>query len=192
MMNLGVFFVIIILFILVFTFFPFGKTAFATNKEQFILKSPSFAEGSLIPKKFSCDGENISPELTWENLPEGTVNLVLICEDPDAPVGIWTHWILYNIPVTLNSLPENMDCQKELIAQDKILVGMNDFKKLGYGGPCPPPGKPHRYFFRLLALNTKLDLKTGLNRDQVLAAIKGKIIKEAQLVGLYSRKKIKT
>jgi Raf kinase inhibitor-like YbhB/YbcL family protein len=87
----------------------------------------------------------------------------------------------------LHSIPENLNSQEELITQEKILTGMNDFKKLGYGGPCPPPGKPHRYFFRLLALNTKLDQKTGLNRDQVLAAIKGKVIEEAQLVGLYSR-----
>ena len=187
MMNLSMFNVILILLILVFTFFNFVERAFATNTDQFILKSPSFSQGSIIPKKFTCEGENISPELIWENLPEGTVSLVLICEDPDAPVGIWTHWVLYNIPTGLHSIPENLNSQEELIAQEKILVGMNDFKKLGYGGPCPPPGKPHRYFFRLLALNAKLDQKTGLNRDQVLAAIKGQVIKEAQLVGLYGR-----
>jgi len=85
----------------------------------------------------------------------------------------------------LYSIPENMNDQEDLIIQEKILVGRNDFKKLGYGGPCPPPGKPRRYFFRLLALNKKLDLKAGLNRDQLLAAIKENILKEAQLVGLY-------
>ena len=186
-MNRRNFFIVLILLFLVFTLFPFDKAAIATNTDQFILKSPSFTEGSMIPKKFTCEGENISPELIWENLPEGTVSLVLICEDPDAPVGIWTHWVLYNIPTGLHSIPENLNSHEDLITQEKILVGMNDFKKLGYGGPCPPPGKPHRYFFRLLALNTKLDQKTGLNRDQVLAAIKGKVIEEAQLVGLYSR-----
>lgn len=186
-MNRRNFFIVLILLFLVFTLFPFDKAAIATNTDQFILKSPSFTEGSMIPKKFTCEGENISPELIWENFPEGTVSLVLICEDPDAPVGIWTHWVLYNIPAGLHSIPENLNSQEELITQEKILTGMNDFKKLGYGGPCPPPGKPHRYFFRLLALNTKLDQKTGLNRDQVLAAIKGKVIEEAQLVGLYSR-----
>lgn len=181
------FLIVLILLLLLFTFFPFGKAAIATNTDQFILKSPSFTEGSRIPKKYTCEGENISPELIWENLPVGTVSLVLICEDPDAPVGIWTHWVLYNIPARLHSIPENLNSQKELISQEKILVGINDFKKLGYGGPCPPPGKPHRYFFRLFALNIKLDLKTGLNRDQVLAAIKEHILKETQLIGIYSR-----
>lgn len=184
-MNRNKIFAILIQFLLLLTFFSFGNIAFATNTDQFILKSPSFTERSIIPKKFTCDGENVSPELTWENLPMGTVTLVLICEDPDAPGGIWTHWILYNIPPRLYSIPENMNDQEELIIQEKILVGRNDFKKLGYGGPCPPPGKPHRYFFRLFALNEKLDLKAGLNRDQLLAAIKENILKEAQLVGLY-------
>ena len=184
-MNMSKFTIILFHLFLILAFFPFGKIVFAVDTNQFILKSPSFDEGSNIPKKFTCDGENVSPELTWENLPMGTVTLVLICEDPDAPGGIWTHWILYNIPPRLYSIPENMNDQEELIIQEKILVGRNDFKKLGYGGPCPPPGKPHRYFFRLFALNEKLDLKAGLNRDQLLAAIKENILKEAQLVGLY-------
>ena len=176
-----------VLICLVWVFFAFDEQVFANEIEPFTLKSPAFNNGSIIPKKYTCDGENISPELTWENSPLGTVSYVLLCEDPDAPVGIWVHWIIYNIPETTKTLPENLKTNKELITQQMIFMGINDFKKLEYGGPCPPPGKPHRYFFRLLALDIKLPEKPGLNRNQILNAVKGHILEEAQLIGLYSR-----
>jgi hypothetical protein len=181
------YFIISIPIVMVLVIFSFVGSALATNSNLFTLKSPAFTKGNNIPKKFTCDGENISPELIWENIPIGTVSLVLICEDPDAPIGIWVHWILYNIPVTLNSIPENLNSRKEWISQQKVMVGINDFKKAEYGGPCPPPGKPHHYIFRLFALDIRLDAQPGLNRNQILNAIKGHILKEAQLVGIYGR-----
>ncbi len=153
----------------------------------FTLKSEAFPQKGEIPLKYTCLGGNLSPPLRWENLPQGARTLVLICEDPDAPRGIFTHWILYNIPPSLFALPEGVGKKGEAKIMDNIFQGKNDFGKLGYGGPCPPPGKPHRYFFRLIAVDSELPPKAGLTRKQVLELIEGHILEEAQLMGVFGR-----
>jgi Raf kinase inhibitor-like YbhB/YbcL family protein len=149
------------------------------------LSSLAFAEGETIPVKHTADGDDRSPELRWSGAPPNARSFALICEDPDAPRGTWTHWVLFNIPTDKNTLPEGVPAEKELA--DGARQGKNDFGKIGYGGPSPPKGKPHRYFFKLYALDTKLDLPAGATRQQVLDAIKGHVVAEAQLMGRYGR-----
>lgn len=142
------------------------------------LTSPSFNEGESIPVKFSCDGDDISPELDWFGTPEGTVSMALIMDDPDAPVGTWVHWVLYNLPMDLSGLREGMTG----VGQD----GTNSWNTTGYGGPCPPSGT-HRYFFKLYALDTNLDLETGADKGALEEAMEGHIIGQAELKGTFSR-----
>ena len=151
---------------------------------SFSVKSSAFAEGAAIPKKYTCDGADVSPALEWAGAPAGTKSLVLIADDPDAPVGTWTHWIAWNIHPG-HALPESV--QKTETLADGTRQGQNDFRRIGYGGPCPPPGKPHRYFFKLYALDTKLDLKTGAPRSELESAMKGHVLAQAQVVGKYGR-----
>lgn len=151
---------------------------------SFSLKSAAFAEGTAIPKKHSCDGADVSPALEWSGAPAGTKTLALIADDPDAPVGTWTHWIAWNIPPD-HSLPENL--RKTETLADGTRQGKNDFRRVGYGGPCPPPGKPHRYFFKLYALDTKLDLKPGSSRSELDTAIKGHVLGHAEVMGKFGR-----
>jgi hypothetical protein len=148
------------------------------------IKSSAFSEGEPIPKKFTCDGEDISPELSWGGAPEGTKTFALINDDPDAPGKTWVHWVIFNIPGSITSLPENMPTDKEL--SDGSRQGTNDFRKIGYGGPCPPGGT-HRYYFKLYALDTELTLKPGALKQELLAAMKGHILDEGQLMGTYAR-----
>lgn len=150
------------------------------------ISSPAFQEGKPIPTQYTCDGEDLSPPLKWSKVPEGTKSLALISEDPDAPAGIWVHWVLYNLPPTITELPEGMPTQEVLPNGAK--QGINDFKRIGYGGPCPPPGKPHRYFFKLYALDTELDLKPGATKQELLRAMEGHILAEGQLMGTYQRR----
>ncbi len=152
---------------------------------SFTVRTTAFSEGALIPKKYTCDGVDISPELTWSAIPDGTQSFALIADDPDAPVGTWTHWIAWNIPATATRLPEGVPKQESL--SDGTRQGKNDFKRIGYGGPCPPPGKPHRYFFRLYALRINLNLNGGASRGELEKAIKGQVISTAELMGKYGR-----
>lgn len=142
------------------------------------LASPSFNEGDPIPLKFSCDGEDISPELDWFGIPEGTVSLALIMDDPDAPGSTWVHWVLFNLPMDLSGLREGMTG----VGQD----GTNSWNRTGYGGPCPPSGT-HRYFFKLYALDTNLDIKSGANKDALEEAMEGHILGQAELMGTFNR-----
>ena len=151
---------------------------------SFSLKSSAFTEGATIPKKYTCDGPDISPALEWSGVPAATRSLALIADDPDAPVGTWTHWIAGNIPPD-HSLSEEV--QKTETLADGTRQGKNDFRRIGYGGPCPPPGKPHRYFFKLYALDTKLDLKPGASRSELESAMKGHVLAETHLMGKYGR-----
>ena len=151
----------------------------------FTLTSSAFKEGEVIPKTHTCVGQDVSPPLKWSNPPNGTQSFTLIADDPDAPVGTWVHWVLMNIPPSEKELPEGLP-QKESFPKGS-LQGLNDFKRIGYGGPCPPPGKPHRYYFKLYALNTTLDLKSRATKAQVLEACKGHILAEAQLMGRFGR-----
>ena len=151
---------------------------------SFTLKSSAFSEGSTIPKQYTCDGADVSPALTWAGAPAGTQSFALIADDPDAPVGTWTHWIIWDIPPR-GSLPEGVAKTETL--NDGARQGKNDFKRIGYGGPCPPPGKPHRYFFKLYALDTKLDLTPGASRNELERALKSHVLAEAQVMGKYGR-----
>ncbi|MBC7119287.1 MAG: YbhB/YbcL family Raf kinase inhibitor-like protein [Methanobacteriaceae archaeon] len=148
------------------------------------IRSTAFNDGERIPKKYTCDGEDISPPLIWEDIPEGTVTLALISDDPDAPSKTWTHWLIFNIPPELNGLPESVEKVGEL--ENGIMQGFNDFGRIGYGGPCPPFGV-HRYFFKLYALDTSLDLEPGTSKEELLEAMEGHIIEKTQMIGLYSR-----
>lgn len=147
--------------------------------------SSAFEAGGTIPMKFTCDGPDVSPALTWNDPPSGTQSFALIADDPDAPVGTWVHWVLYDLPADARSLPESVPKQEQL--HDGARQGRNDFGKIGYGGPCPPPGKPHRYFFKLYALDKKLGLKVGATKTGVEKAMQGHILAQAELMGRYSR-----
>lgn len=148
------------------------------------LTSEAFSDGTMIPKRFTCDGEDLSPPLSWSGLPTETASLALICDDPDAPVGTWDHWVLFNIPVSETGLPENVPAKATL--DDGSVHGNNSWGRLGYGGPCPPGGT-HRYFFKLYALDIALDLKTGATKSQLVKAMEGHILDQGQLMGKYKR-----
>ena len=150
----------------------------------FQLTSSAFPEGGNIPIIHTCDSANVSPPLTWSGEPEGVKSFALIVEDPDAPSRTWTHWLLYDIPAEVHQLEQGFQPGR------LGMSGSNDFGKLGYGGPCPPKGHgPHRYFFRLFALNVpSLGLRDGENRVGVELAIRGHVLGEAQCMGRYERK----
>jgi hypothetical protein len=148
------------------------------------LTSEAFSDGTMIPKRFTCDGEDLSPPLSWSGLPTETGPLALICDDPDAPVGTWDHWVLFNIPATATGLPENVLAKATL--DDGSVHGNNSWGRLGYGGPCPPGGT-HRYFFKLYALDIALNLKTGATKSQLVKAMEGHILDQGQLMGKYKR-----
>jgi Raf kinase inhibitor-like YbhB/YbcL family protein len=151
----------------------------------FALNTTAFAAGGAIPKKYTCDAADVSPALQWNDAPAGTESFALIADDPDAPVGTWTHWVIWNIPAKATALPEGVPKAGE--SGDGALQGKNDFKRIGYGGPCPPPGKPHRYFFKLYALDAKLDLKAGAGRSELERAIKNHVLAQTELMGTYGR-----
>jgi Raf kinase inhibitor-like YbhB/YbcL family protein len=148
------------------------------------LMSTAFSDGKMIPKQFTCDGEDVSPPLSWNGLPTGTGSLALICDDPDAPVGTWDHWVLFNIPAAATGLPEDVPAKASL--EDGSVHGNNSWGRPGYGGPCPPGGT-HRYFFKLYALDIELNLKTGATKSQLVKAMEGHILAQGQLMGKYRR-----
>jgi hypothetical protein len=150
----------------------------------FTLSSTAFAEEDRIPRKYSCDGDDISPPMQWTDPPEGTMSFALIADDPDAPVGTWVHWVLYNLPANINSLPEAFPSDADL--PDGSKNGENSWRRLGYGGPCPPSGT-HRYFFKLYALDLILDMIAGATKEQLLQAMEGHILAETELMGTYTR-----
>jgi Raf kinase inhibitor-like YbhB/YbcL family protein len=148
------------------------------------ITSTAFAEGQPIPVQHTCDGQT-SPPLAWSDVPSSTTSLALIGDDPDAPAGTWVHWVLYNLPPDTAGLPEGVP-KTENVAGGAF-QGLNDFRRVGYGGPCPPRGKQHRYFFKLYALDTLLSLKAGATKADVVNAMKGHTLAEGQLVGTYQR-----
>jgi Raf kinase inhibitor-like YbhB/YbcL family protein len=151
------------------------------------IKSSAFQPGAAIPARFTGDGANVSPPLTWSGVPSDAKSLALICDDPDAPAGTWVHWVLYELPATASDLPEKVPASEALSNNAK--QGKNDFQKIGYGGPAPPPGKPHRYYFKLYALDIDPGLKAGATKQELLHAMKGHVLGEGQLMGTYQRKK---
>lgn len=139
-----------------------------------------FEHNAKIPSKYTCDGDDLAPVLTISDVPEGAKELVLIVDDPDAPMGTWVHWLLYNIPVRTAKIDNNN-------LPTVVKQGFTDFKRLGWGGPCPPYGE-HRYFFKLYAIDKTLDLPEGATKPKLEAAINGHVIEKAELIGLYQRK----
>lgn len=163
-------------------FLIFGGEAMA-----FQIQSPAFQDKGEIPIQYTCDGENVSPPLVWSEVPEGAQSFALISDDPDAPMGTWVHWVLYDMPKETTGLDEGL-------ARDEVLPngakqGMNDSRKVGYGGPCPPPGPAHRYFFKLYALDTTLNLSSKATKADLLLASNDHILAQAEIVGLYKRKR---
>jgi Raf kinase inhibitor-like YbhB/YbcL family protein len=152
-------------------------------QKKMSLSSSAFKDGQPIPVDYTCDGKNISPPLAWSGAPADTQSLLLIVDDPDAPAGVWTHWILFNLSTDTSDLPEDL-----VKSPSTAKPGTNDFKKIGYGGPCPPAGKAHRYFFRIFALDTTLNLSPGATRKDVDAAMAKHVLAMGQLMGTYQRK----
>lgn len=152
---------------------------------EIALSSAAFAEGGMIPSKYTCDGEDVSPPLKWDSVPDGTKSIALICDDPDAPMGTFVHWVLYNLPAEMRDLPEKMPRDGAL--PNGARQGVSDFGRIGYGGPCPPGGT-HRYYFKLYALDAEIDpSRPGLTKGDLLKAMKGHVLAEGQLVGKYAR-----
>jgi len=144
-----------------------------------LLNSSAFTDGETIPKKYTCDGQDVSPPLSWSGVPTGTKSLLLIVDDPDAPRGTWVHWVLLDMPPDLQGLPEG--------AQGEGIEGKNDFGRQGYGGPCPPRGSNHRYYFKLCALDSALGLKAGATKGEAEKAMQGHVLAWGQLMGRYGR-----
>ena len=159
-----------------------AKGAFAM---VFTLRSSDFPNGADIPRQFTCSGEDRSPALEWKDAPAGTKSFALIADDPDAPVGTWVHWVIFNIPASAHSLHGGIE-KKEQLA-DGTRQGQNDFRKIGYNGPCPPPGKSHRYFFKLYALSSELSLSPGATKSAVEKAMEGRILGQDEWMGRFQR-----
>jgi Raf kinase inhibitor-like YbhB/YbcL family protein len=149
------------------------------------ISSPSFSNGGDIPKKFTCDGADVSPQLSWTEPPATTKTFALLVDDPDAPVGNWNHWTMWNASPSVRGLPEGVS--KEPRLPDGSHQGRNDFRKTGYNGPCPPPGKPHRYYFKLFALDVMVELKPGSSKKELEAAMQGHVLAQTQWMGRYGR-----
>jgi Raf kinase inhibitor-like YbhB/YbcL family protein len=150
------------------------------------LTSPAFTEGQPIPGPYTCDDKNISPPLAWSGAPANTASFVLIVDDPDAPARVWTHWILFNLPGDKSEIPEDATHSKTFPTTAQ--QGLNDFKHPTYGGPCPPTGQRHRYFFKIYALDINLNLPNGTSKDAVAAAMAKHVLAQGILMGTYQRK----
>jgi hypothetical protein len=150
------------------------------------ITSAAFVHGEGIPTRHTCDGEDLSPPLAWSGAPEGTRSFALICDDPDAPAGTWVHWVIFGVPADSSGLAEGVPPEETL--ESGARQGKNDFKRLGWGGPCPPRGKPHRYFFRLYALDTVPGIPPGSTKERLLDAVEGHVLAEGVLIGTYARK----
>lgn len=153
--------------------------------DGFKIISASFKESAAIDKKYTCEGTDLSPSLAWSNPPAGTKSFALICDDPDAPMGDWVHWLAYNIPADVKALEEGVSSEE--LRSLKIAQGQNDFGKLKYGGPCPPPGKSHRYYFKLYALKEATHFSEGLTKQELLAKIKPLVLSKVEIMGTYKR-----
>lgn len=154
------------------------------NMEKISISSEEFKNGT-IPDEYTCEGEDISPPLSWQGLPAGTKSIALIADDPDASGRAFVHWVIYNIPANTQKLEKGMPKKEKL--DDGSRQGMTDFGRAGYGGPCPPPGKPHRYFFKIYAIDKMLDLPSGASKEDVEAAMKGHVLAKGELIGKYAR-----
>ena len=175
----------LVVFILIALFISSSSELLA--KEQTLkVTSDAFTNGSTIPKEYTADGKDLSPSLKWSTPPAKTKSLALTCEDPDAPVGTWFHWIVYNIPPQSEGLSKNIEKVAKL--KNGSVQGSNDFRKLGYNGPAPPKGPVHHYNFKVFALKKKLSLKPGATKSQFYKSIKGLVLAKGTLTGTYQRK----
>jgi Raf kinase inhibitor-like YbhB/YbcL family protein len=153
----------------------------------FRIESSAFKNMKIIPRKYTCDGEGVSPPLAWKDAPEGTRSFALICDDPDAPLMTYTHWVMYNIPATVDKLPEGSP--KIEVLESGAKQGMNSGRRLGYAGPCPPGGKAHRYYFKIFALDADIDLRPGASKKLLEQAMKRHVLAQADVMGTYARSK---
>jgi Raf kinase inhibitor-like YbhB/YbcL family protein len=149
----------------------------------FHLMTTAFQSGEAIPKKFTCDGVDVSPELEWSGAPGETKSFALIADDPDAPAGTWVHWVLYDLPAGAQKLSEGVAKDREL--PNGARQGRNDFGKIGYNGPCPPRGSVHRYFFKLYALDRKTNLQAGATKAELEGAMNGHVLAGTELIGRF-------
>jgi len=156
------------------------------TKMELTVTSTAFDHGGMIPPKYTADGPDISPPLAWTDVPDGTKSIALVCDDPDAPMGTWVHWLLWNIPPEVTSLDENVPPDKDLA--DGSRQGTTDFRRVGYGGPAPPSGV-HRYFFKVYALDAMLDLPAGAKKPDLEKAMANHILAQGELIGKYTREK---
>jgi Raf kinase inhibitor-like YbhB/YbcL family protein len=180
--------ILFICFVLILVLAACSTTEASTTEADMSLelKSDAFTNGQSIPAKYSCIGKNISPALTWSDPPSGTQSFALIVDDPDAPMGTWTHWVLYNIPVDARSLQEDLPVKGKNVEPNTIYVGKNSSGDIGYDGPCPPSGT-HRYYFKLYALDSLISLLPGASKDDLLKAMKGHILAQGELMGTFSK-----
>jgi len=149
------------------------------------VSTKSFSAGGEVPKRYTCDGADVSPQLAWGEPPAGARSLALMVDDPDAPRGTFTHWVVYDLPPQTRELPEDVRKAEQLPGGGS--QGRNDFGKIGYNGPCPPPGKPHRYFFRVFALDNTLGLKAGASRKEVESAMQGHVLAQGEVMSRNGR-----
>ncbi|MBL8084401.1 MAG: YbhB/YbcL family Raf kinase inhibitor-like protein [Candidatus Obscuribacter sp.] len=163
----------------------FASGVRAAKMDKLSLETSAFKAGAAIPTRFTGDGADLSPELRWSAVPKGTVSIAVSCEDPDAPRGTWWHWILYNLPPSTQSLKEGLEKSGNLASG--AMQGLNDFDKSGYNGPSPPPGSTHRYFFRVYALDSKLNLPAGAKKEAFSKALAGHILAFGEVMGTYKR-----
>jgi Raf kinase inhibitor-like YbhB/YbcL family protein len=153
--------------------------------ENISISSEGFKSGDVIPDIYTCKGKDISPSLSWKGIPAGTKSIALTMDDPDAPGGTFVHWVIYNVPAQTQKLPEGMPHEK--ILADGSIQGMTDFGEIGYGGPCPPPGKPHRYYFKMYALDSSIDLAPGASQKELENVMEGHILAKGEFMGTYKR-----
>ena len=153
-----------------------------------VLSSTAFADGGPIPTGHTCDGADGSPPLSWSGAPAETTAFTLIVDDPDAPAGTWVHWVLYDLPRTCSSLPADLPKVRQVPSLGDARQGQNDFRTIGYGGPCPPPGPAHHYHFKLYAIDAAVGLPAGASKRDVELAIEGHVLARAELIGTYARR----
>jgi Raf kinase inhibitor-like YbhB/YbcL family protein len=158
----------------------------AASVPGFVFAASGVADGAPIDPRYTCDGDDVSPALAWEGVPSGAAELALVVDDPDAPGGTFTHWLVYGLDPGVTELPEAVPKDADVAGPPALRQGMNDMETAGYGGPCPPAGEEHRYVFRLLALDEALGLPDAASRDEVLAALEGHVLGEARLTATYA------
>lgn len=162
-----------------------GSPAKAGSAMAFTITTSAFASGAAIPERYTCKGEDLSPALEWRDAPAKTASFAIIMDDPDAPAGVWIHWLIWNLPPSMGALQQGVSKAGQFV--DGTQEGRNSFGKTGYNGPCPPPGQTHRYFFRMYALDTKLNLSAEADRSQLDAAMKGHVLAQTEYMGTFHR-----